>query len=449
MKVALAQINPTIGDFEGNLDLLSGALGRAEADGAGLLVSSELAIAGYPPRDLLERPAFIEAARRSLDRLTERTRATGVAVIVGFPERLPDSPTGRRIANSAAVLHRGRIVSVHRKSLLPTYDVFDEWRYFEPASAVACAQLPGLRVGVSVCEDIWNDADFWPHRLYREDPIEKLVADGAELIVNVSACPWTVEKRHLHPAHAGRHRSPLGQAPRVRQSGGGPRRPRVRRLEPGARRARRAGGPGGGERARLPARRPGHPLGAAAPVRAERRARGPRRPGARHPRLRPPLRLLPGGAGSVGRDRLGPGGLHRRPGAGPGERPRGGDALALLLARVGHRRGRAGPQPGHRLSRDPHRPGLPELPRHAGPRLRRPQARRDRGEPAGPGAGGDADGPVEQAGLAAAHHRQQERAGHRVLHPVRRHVRRPGGHQRRAPRRWSTPCPGRSTRSRR
>jgi NAD+ synthase (glutamine-hydrolysing) len=213
MKVALAQINPTIGDFEGNLALLTAALARAQADGAGLLVFCELAISGYPPRDLLERPAFIEAARRSLDRLAERTRETGVAVIVGFPERLPDSPTGRRISNSAAVLQGGRILSIHRKSLLPTYDVFDEWRYFEPATSVACAQVGGRRIGVSVCEDIWNDADFWPHRLYREDPIEKLVADGAELIVNLSACPYTMEKRHLIPrmlAGTARHwRKPL------------------------------------------------------------------------------------------------------------------------------------------------------------------------------------------------------------------------------------------------
>jgi NAD+ synthase (glutamine-hydrolysing) len=199
MRVALAQINPTIGDFAGNLELLGGALARAEADRADLLVASELVVCGYPPRDLLERPAFIEAARRSLEALTARTASSPVAVIAGFPERLPDSPLGRRIANSAAVLQGGRVLSVHRKSLLPTYDVFDEWRYFEPATAVACAQVGGRRLGVSICEDIWNDADFWPHRLYREDPIEKLVADGAEIIVNVSACPYTVEKRHLIP----------------------------------------------------------------------------------------------------------------------------------------------------------------------------------------------------------------------------------------------------------
>jgi NAD+ synthase (glutamine-hydrolysing) len=197
VKVALAQTNPTTGDFAGNLALILAALHRAEAEGADLLVSCELGLCGYPPRDLLERPVFIEGARRALAQLTERTGET--AVIVGFPERLPDGAAGRRIANSAALLHRGRLLSVHRKSLLPTYDVFDEWRYFEPATSVSCAVLGNRRIGISVCEDIWNDADFWPQRLYRDDPIEKLVAEGAELIVNISACPYSIEKRRLIP----------------------------------------------------------------------------------------------------------------------------------------------------------------------------------------------------------------------------------------------------------
>ena len=203
-------------------------------------MAASSALCGYPPRDLLERPAFLEAAHRTLARLTERTRET--AVIVGFPERLPDGAAGRRIANSAALLHRGRLLSVHRKSLLPTYDVFDEWRYFEPATSVACAVLGDRRIGISICEDIWNDADFWPQRLYRDDPIEKLVAAGAELIVNISASPYTIEKRHLRPAHAGRHGPAVAKAAGVRQPGGRPGRSRVRRREPGAGRAGRGAG---------------------------------------------------------------------------------------------------------------------------------------------------------------------------------------------------------------
>jgi NAD+ synthetase len=197
VKVALAQHNPTIGDFEGNVRLVANALERAEAAGADLLVGSELCLSGYPPRDLVERPAFVLAARHALESLAARVR--GTAVLVGFPEALPDAAVGRRLANSAALLHQGRVVSIHRKALLPTYDVFDEWRYFEPATEVGCADLGGRRLGVSICEDIWNDADFWPTRLYREDPIEKLVAGGAEILINLSASPYTVEKRHLRP----------------------------------------------------------------------------------------------------------------------------------------------------------------------------------------------------------------------------------------------------------
>ena len=210
MKIALGQINPTIGDFEGNLALIENALAQAERGGADLLVLPELSICGYPPRDLLERPAFVEAAGRSLAALAARVKRT--AVIVGYPERLEGGAT-RGLANAAALLDEGRVVSIHRKSLLPTYDVFDEWRYFEPAAAVACADFRGRRLGISVCEDVWNDADFWPRRLYREDPIEKLVAGGAEIIINISASPYTVEKRHLRPrmlaSTARRWRRPL------------------------------------------------------------------------------------------------------------------------------------------------------------------------------------------------------------------------------------------------
>jgi len=209
VKIALGQINPTIGDFEGNLALIDGALQQAERGGADLLVLPELCISGYPPRDLLERPAFVDAAGRTLAALARRVGRTGV--IAGFPERLDGGSRG--LANSAALLADGQVVSIHRKSLLPTYDVFDEWRYFDPATSVACADFRGRRLGISVCEDVWNDADFWPRRLYREDPIEKLVAGGAEIIVNISASPYTIQKRHLRPrmlaSTARRWRRPL------------------------------------------------------------------------------------------------------------------------------------------------------------------------------------------------------------------------------------------------
>jgi NAD+ synthetase len=198
VKIALGQLNPTLGDFEGNLRLIGQALAGAQAAGADLLVLPELALCGYPPRDLLERDAFLDASSRALASLAARVQGA-TAVLVGFPELLPQNTAGRRVANSAALIADGNIVAVRRKSLLPTYDVFDEWRYFEPATTVAPVPFRGRNLGISICEDIWNDGDFWPHRLYREDPIEKLVAAGADLLINIAASPFTVEKRHLRP----------------------------------------------------------------------------------------------------------------------------------------------------------------------------------------------------------------------------------------------------------
>jgi NAD+ synthase (glutamine-hydrolysing) len=201
VKIALGQINPTIGDLDGNRRLVWDAALEAERRGADLTIFPELALTGYPPKDLLERPAFLDAARASLDALATELGSRGVraGVLVGFPERLPPSPSGRGVANSAALIEGGRVVSVTRKSLLPTYDVFDEWRYFDPATEVGVVPFRGRRLGVTICEDIWNDGDFWPHRLYRADPVEALVAAGAEIIVNVSASPFSIEKRTLRP----------------------------------------------------------------------------------------------------------------------------------------------------------------------------------------------------------------------------------------------------------
>lgn len=201
MLVALGQINPTVGDFQGNRRLIGDALDAARGRGAALLVLPELALSGYPPKDLLERPAFLDQAAASLQALVAEVGelTSHTALLVGFPEPLAEASDGRRVANSAALIDGGRVTAVIRKSLLPTYDVFDEWRYFQPASEVAVTPFRGRRLGISICEDIWNDADFWPHRLYRSDPIEALVAAGAEIIINVSASPFTMEKRHLRP----------------------------------------------------------------------------------------------------------------------------------------------------------------------------------------------------------------------------------------------------------
>jgi NAD+ synthase (glutamine-hydrolysing) len=197
VKIALGQINPTVGDFAGNLRLIDEAALRAQQAGADLLVLPELALCGYPPRDLLEREAFLAASNHALSSLAERTH--GVAVLVGFPEVLPEAKAGRRLANAAALIDNGKVAAIRRKSLLPFYDVFDEWRYFEPADAVVPVPFRGRRLGISICEDIWNDGDFWPQPLYREDPIAKLVAAGADLLINIAASPYTIEKRRLRP----------------------------------------------------------------------------------------------------------------------------------------------------------------------------------------------------------------------------------------------------------
>ena len=201
MKIALGQINPTIGDFVGNRGLIEAAVGQAEQGGADLLVLPELAISGYPPKDLLERPAFLAAAQDSLVALTGflARRRPRTAVLVGFPELMPATGVGRRVANAAALIEGGQVVAICRKSLLPTYDVFDEWRYFEPGTEAAVVSFRGRTLGISICEDIWNDADFWPQRLYREDPVQKLVDAGADLIVNIAASPFSIEKRVLRP----------------------------------------------------------------------------------------------------------------------------------------------------------------------------------------------------------------------------------------------------------
>ena len=213
VRIALAQINPTIADFDGNRRLVLSAAAEADLAAAELVVFPELALCGYPPKDLLERPGFVDAAAGSLDKLAAALAGCRAAVLVGFPERVPAGGVGRGLSNSAALIEGGKVTHIARKSLLPTYDVFDEWRYFDPAVEVRPIPFRGRRLGVSICEDIWNDADFWPQRLYRTDPIESLVAGGAEIIVNVSASPYTIEKRRLRPrmlaATARRWRRPL------------------------------------------------------------------------------------------------------------------------------------------------------------------------------------------------------------------------------------------------
>jgi NAD+ synthetase len=187
LKIGLLQLNPTIGDFAANRDKLLAAYAQAVARGAEFILAPELFLCGYPPRDLLLREDFVEA---NLTALAETAQKTGaVPLCVGYVDRNPDRP-GRALRNSAAVLHEGKIVWRMTKSLLPTYDVFDEDRYFEPAKKVEPFVFSGRKLGITVCEDIWNDEDFWPDRLYRRDPVKELISQGAEIILNISASPW-------------------------------------------------------------------------------------------------------------------------------------------------------------------------------------------------------------------------------------------------------------------
>ena len=192
MRLALGQIDTTIGDFAGNVAKIEAVLSRAEAAGADLAAVPELALCGYPPRDLLERPSFRRAAARALAALARRTRETALLVGTFVPN---PSRTGKPFHNVAALLHRGRIRVLGKKTLLPTYDVFDEGRWFEPGDGCALVPFRGERIGLPVCEDLWNDKDFWrARRLYHEDPGETLVRRGATLVVSISASPFSEGK---------------------------------------------------------------------------------------------------------------------------------------------------------------------------------------------------------------------------------------------------------------
>ena len=187
MKIGLLQLNSTVGDFVANREKLLAAYARAVALGAEFVLAPELFLCGYPPRDLLQREDFVEA---NLTALAETAGQTGaIPLCVGFVDRNSERP-GRALRNSAAVLQNGKIIWRTTKSLLPTYDVFDEDRYFEPAKNIAPFEFNGRKLGITICEDIWNDEDFWPERLYRSDPVRELIAQGAEIIVNLSASPW-------------------------------------------------------------------------------------------------------------------------------------------------------------------------------------------------------------------------------------------------------------------
>ena len=194
MKIALAQINATVGDFAGNTARLRGACERGAEAGAEIVLAPELAITGYPPRDLLLKGGFVENNLAALEALAVTIGDT--ALVVGHVGLNADQP-GRPATNAVSLLHRGKVVATRTKSLLPTYDVFDEARYFEPATENSPVDFNGHLLGLTVCEDVWNDEDFWCDRRYRANPVEALVEQGAEVILNVSASPWHLGKHRM------------------------------------------------------------------------------------------------------------------------------------------------------------------------------------------------------------------------------------------------------------
>ncbi len=197
MKIALAQLNTVVGDVPGNLRRARDAVERARAGGADLVALPELTLSGYPPLDLVERPPFIEANERAVEQLAEDAR--GIYVLVGHVARA-DADHGKHAANAASLLRDGRIIARRDKMLLPTYDVFDESRYFQPPQANEPVELDGASVGLTICEDAWNDRTFWERTLYGRDPIEELAGAGAELILNISASPFSVGRQRLRRA---------------------------------------------------------------------------------------------------------------------------------------------------------------------------------------------------------------------------------------------------------
>lgn len=193
MKIALAQFNPTVGDFTGNSARILSLAAQAKQRGADLAVFSELCLCGYLPQDLLERPAFIE---RNHSELQELAAKIPLPSIVGYAGRVTNGK-GKSIANKAALICGGRIVFEQSKMLLPTYDVFDESRYFQPAERQTVFGFNGEQLGITICEDVWNDKNFWAKQLYERDPVTEIVRQGTTVLLNVSASPYTLDKRAL------------------------------------------------------------------------------------------------------------------------------------------------------------------------------------------------------------------------------------------------------------
>jgi NAD+ synthase (glutamine-hydrolysing) len=220
VRIALAQINPTVGDFSGNLEKIRDFMERAAAERADLVIFPELATCGYPPADLLEKASFIQRAEETLAQVCALTRGEDRPAILCGSVMLTDGNGGKHVKNVAVLMDDGEVRFVQQKMLLPFYDVFDEQRYFEPAERQSLTVVKGSAVAISICEDAWNDKVFWQKRNYDFDPIEELMKqwgtlppplDGQRLILNISASPYwhgkTETRRKMLGALAKRHKA--------------------------------------------------------------------------------------------------------------------------------------------------------------------------------------------------------------------------------------------------
>jgi NAD+ synthase (glutamine-hydrolysing) len=213
MRVSIAQLNPVVGDIEGNIKKMVDTLYLCGKDSTDLIVFPELVITGYPPRDLLERPWFIERSQKAIGELVGVSKEyPQTGIILGAP--LPtEKDAGRGLYNSALLIHGGKILLRQHKSLLPTYDVFDEARYFDPGSDNQVVPFKGESLGISICEDAWNDPELWLRRQYSYDPIEVLAQKDATVLINISASPFYLRKDEIRYRiirnHAKKHGIPF------------------------------------------------------------------------------------------------------------------------------------------------------------------------------------------------------------------------------------------------
>ena len=196
MRIALGQINTTVGDLGGNVDRMLRQARAAVQRDAHVIVFPELSVNGYPPRDFVEKDSFLERTQCELDRLTSESAGLDISIVCGYVGRA-ESQTGKKATNSAALIERGSVVFRQHKMLLPTYDVFDEARWFVPAASQSLHAVHGRQAAITICEDAWNDKQFLDRRLYLRDPIEELAQSGAELLLSVNASPYHMGKREL------------------------------------------------------------------------------------------------------------------------------------------------------------------------------------------------------------------------------------------------------------